>query len=137
MTTRPAYDNWLDAPQTPGNWTYRDGSGFSFATFGEAGQAAVFGVECMKRQRTVRLVRGARSNIGIPTRIRTETADRMLTVTPASDGRPMLTVTLPAADSLLDAMALSRGRFAVEAGGLPALYLPAWPEVTRVVEDCR
>jgi hypothetical protein len=34
-------------------------------------------------------------------------------------------------------MALSKGRFAVQTLGLPALYIPAWPEITRVIEDCR
>jgi hypothetical protein len=34
-------------------------------------------------------------------------------------------------------MAFSKGRFAIEAGSAPPLYLPSWPEVTRVVEDCR
>jgi hypothetical protein len=34
-------------------------------------------------------------------------------------------------------MAYSRGRFMVETAGLPALYLPSWPEVTRVVDDCQ
>jgi hypothetical protein len=70
-------------------------------------------------------------------RIRTETAERLLTANSQSDGRPMLVATLQARDPLLDAIALSRGRFAVETGGLETLYLPAWPEITRVVEDCR
>ena len=39
--------------------------------------------------------------------------------------------------ALLDAMAFSRGRFAIDVNGLPSLYLPAWPEVGRVIEDCR
>ena len=38
---------------------------------------------------------------------------------------------------LLDAMAITRGRFAVEVEGEPGLYVPAWAEVTRVIEDCR
>lgn len=70
-------------------------------------------------------------------RIRTETTERLLTANPSSDGRPLLIVELAAQDRLLDAMAFSRGRFAVETGGLPTLYLPAWAEVTRVIEDCR
>ncbi|MDG2003332.1 MAG: hypothetical protein P8J20_08375 [Novosphingobium sp.] len=49
----------------------------------------------------------------------------------------MIAVTLPASDPLLDAMAFSRGRFAVETAGLPTLYVPSWPEVSRVIEDCR
>ena len=46
-------------------------------------------------------------------------------------------VTLTGRDGLLDAMAFSRGRFAVEVAGAPTLYVPAWPEVSRVIEDCR
>ena len=48
-----------------------------------------------------------------------------------------VTIQLAAADPLLDALAFSRGRLAVYVGGSPALVLPAWPEVARVVEDCR
>ncbi len=132
-----AYENWLDAPQTAGDWTYRDGTGLSFATFGAAGQPAVFGVECQKRSRTIRLVRGTSQQGPVPMRFRTETAERLLTANSQDDGRPMLMATLPASDRLLDAIALSRGRFAVETGGLETLYLPAWSEVTRVIEDCR
>ncbi|MDN3644988.1 hypothetical protein QWY75_02070 [Pontixanthobacter aestiaquae] len=133
----PIYDNWLDAPQTPGDWTYRDGSGLSYATFSVAGSAARFGIECAKSSRTIRLVRGARANQTLPMRIRTETAERLLDAVPSPDDRPMLVATLPARDPLLDAIALSRGRFAVGTAGRETLYLPAWPEITRVIEDCR
>jgi hypothetical protein len=40
-------------------------------------------------------------------------------------------------DTLLDWMAFSRGRFMVQSSGAPTLYVPAWPELARVVEDCR
>ena len=40
-------------------------------------------------------------------------------------------------DPLLDAMAFSRGHFAVEVAGVAAVYAPSWPEVSRVIEDCR
>ena len=53
----------------------------------------------------------------------------------ASAGR--LNVQLAAFDTLLDAMAFSRGRIAVGAGTTPALVVPPWPELARVVEDCR
>lgn len=46
-------------------------------------------------------------------------------------------VQLPAADPLLDQMAFSRGRFLVTAEGGLSLVVPAWPELARVVEDCR
>ena len=44
---------------------------------------------------------------------------------------------VPARDPLLDAMAFSKARFAVEVPGSPALYVPSYPEVTKVIEDCR
>jgi hypothetical protein len=43
---------------------------------------------------------------------------------------------LPATDPLLDQIAFTRGRFMLAAGTLE-LILPAWPEIARVVEDCR
>ncbi|GMN12758.1 hypothetical protein [Altererythrobacter sp. MTPC7] len=133
----PVYENWLDAPQTPGDWSYTDGAGLSYALFGPAGEAARLGLECRKTDRTVRIVRAGNAASELPMRIRTETADRMLTATPSPDGRPMIIATLQASDRLLDAMAFSRGRFAVETSGLETLYVPAWAEVTRVIEDCR
>ncbi len=137
MVDQPDFDNWLDAPQTPGDWTYRDGTGLSYATFGPAGGAALFGIECQKSARSIRLVRGTSLAGPVPMRFRSETADRLVTANSVPDGRPMLFAILPARDPLLDAMALSRGRFAVETAGLETLYLPAWPEISRVIEDCR
>lgn len=66
--------------------------------------------------------------------IRTETLDRTI---PASGNETLAVAALNPADTLLDAMAFSKGRFAVEPAGGAPLYLPAWPEVTRVVEECR
>lgn len=137
VIAQSAYENWADAPQTAGDWSYRDGTGLSYATFGQAGAAARFGIECAKSSRTIRLVRGARTEGSVPMRIRTETAQRLITAQASADGRPKLIANLPSNDRLLDAMALSRGRFAVETGGMETLYLPAWPEITRVIEDCR
>jgi hypothetical protein len=38
---------------------------------------------------------------------------------------------------MLDKLAYSLGRTMIEASGTPTLILPAWPEVARVIEDCR
>lgn len=40
-------------------------------------------------------------------------------------------------DPILDAMALSRGRIALEVDGQTPVAIPSWAEITRVVEDCR
>lgn len=44
---------------------------------------------------------------------------------------------LNAFDSILDAVAFSRGRVGVSIAGSPALVVPSWPEPARVIEDCR
>ena len=40
-------------------------------------------------------------------------------------------------DRLLDALSFSRGPIAVSVTGSPALIVPPWAEIARVVEDCR
>ena len=69
--------------------------------------------------------------------LRTETQDRTLQARPGTGQAPLSVAVVAARDPLLDAIALTRGRFAVETPGQPTLYLPAWAEVTRVIEDCR
>ncbi len=44
---------------------------------------------------------------------------------------------LGAYDTLLDAMASSRGRIGFATSGVAALVVPPWPEIARVIEDCR
>ena len=59
--------------------------------------------------------------------------------TPRAAGRGTaggLEADFAARDPLLDQMAFSRGRFMLLAGGQAAI-VPAWPEVSRVIEDCR
>ena len=70
-------------------------------------------------------------------RMYTEARDASLSAQPQAGTVPMVVAALPARDPLLDAIAFSRGRFAVEVAGLQTLYLPSWPEITRVIEDCR
>ncbi len=130
-------DVWLDQPQTTGDWSYTDGASLSYATFGQAGEPARFGIECAKPSRTVRLVRGGTAPSATTMRILTETTNGAIAVMPSPDGRPLISGTVPATDTVLEAMAFTKGRFAIETGGLPTLYVPSWPEVTRVIEDCR
>ena len=67
-------------------------------------------------------------------RIRTETVERNL----GADAREgWIQSVLRPHDPLLDAMAVTKGNFAVESAGMATLYLPGWAEVTRVIEDCR
>lgn len=81
------------------------------------------------------LLRAGRAT-ALQMQVRSETQDRLLPATLSADGA-WTVARLAAGDQLLDAIAFSRGRFGLEVPGLPPLVLPAYPELTRVVEDCR
>lgn len=134
---QPTYADWMDAPRSAGDWTYRAHSGGSTALFGEPGGVARFTMRCDLGSNAIVLSRAAEATQPVPLRIRTETADRIVTAQPAGEAGPAVAIALTARDPILDAMALTKGRFAIEAQGSPTLYLPAWAEVTRVIEDCR
>lgn len=130
--TGPKLD-WRDAPITPGDWRWGSEGGQSVARF--AGGLLV--LRCDSASRTVTLQRPGAGTGPVPFTVITAATTRQLSATPQPGTPPYLALNLPARDPLLDAMAFSRGRFAVETAGLPTLYVPSWPEVGRVVEDCR
>ncbi|MGN6498561.1 MAG: hypothetical protein ACTHKM_00260 [Tsuneonella sp.] len=127
----------MDAPRTPGDWRYRQSGATTSAVYGPAQGEPLFSFECNRANRTIALVRPADAGGNLPMHVLTETRERTLDSRPIAQQAGMIAATLPANDPLLDAMAFSKGRFAVETAGLPTLYLPSWPEVTRVIEDCR
>ncbi len=128
----------MDAPQTPGDWTYQPASPHSYALFGTDQARATFLMRCDRANRTVTLLRVSNQPNAQPMQISTETTTRLLSASPREAlGRRVMAADLPATDPLLDAMAISKGRFAVQTGGEATLYVPSWPEVTRVIEDCR
>jgi hypothetical protein len=127
----------MDMPATPGNWTYRFSPAGGTAVFGEASSEPRFSMRCDRVQRAVLLERAGQGAGQMPVTIHSEFITRVVASNPVAGAQPIIEVRLATNDKLLDAMALSKGRFAVETPGLPTLYLPAWPEVTRVIEDCR
>ena len=136
VVASPAPQNWIDAPRTPGDWAYGAVDGGTVARY-SAGGRTLFSLGCMANSRRIALIRdGVSVSDGATMTVRTETADRALRTQRASSGAGS-SAAVTATDPLLDAMALTRGRFAVEVPGAPTLYLPAWAEVTRVIEDCR
>lgn len=134
LPTAPRYDNWADAPQTPGTWRYEARSGFTEAAFVGPDSGARMRLRCLATGRTIQLSLPESGSPNPQVTIRTQTATRTLQA--QASGRETL-VALDPRDALLDAMAFARGRFAVEGTGLASLYLPSWPEVSRVIEDCR
>jgi len=139
-TLAPPPVNWMDAPQTPGDWTYSTETLhsrlYSSADYRAPDGTKLFSINCSPSPAVI-LQRWVRTDRHVQLVIRTETANRTLAAPPDPEGRPMVAAVLKPADRLLDAMALSKGRFAVEVAGVPTLYLPSWAEVTRVIEDCR
>jgi hypothetical protein len=110
--------DWRDIDLTPGDWSYSGNGAASEARF------PGFSLRCDRGRRQVILSRdGAKGTL----RVRTTYGERGLPPGAA----------LAADDALLDEIAFSRGRFTVEAEGVPMLVVPAWPEPARVVEDCR
>ena len=131
----PQPADWRDLPATPGAWTYVADARGSLALFGPAGADALAVLRCDRANRRLFLSRaGAATG---PFTVRTSSATRQLVTGATGGDPPYVAAVLPATDPLLDAMAFSRGRFALEQPGAPPLALPAWAEVGRVVEDCR
>ena len=132
----PAFRDWRDAPQTAGSWSYHATAMGGVAQFSNPPSAtALLSLRCDRATRTVTIARAGVAPGPLPMSVTTSTQTRPLSASPSR--AQTLEAVLPGGDRLLDAMAFSRGRFAVEVNGLPTLYLPAWSEVGRVIEDCR
>ncbi len=101
-----------------------------------AGQPALLQLTCLTKG-TVQLTHAGTTTSAVPLGVTTSAGTFPLMSDPLVAGASGVTVTLPAGAPVLDALAYSRGRFVIEVAGLAPSYLPAWPEVARVVEDCR
>ncbi|WP_379549994.1 hypothetical protein [Qipengyuania sp. DGS5-3] len=130
--------NWLDQAQTAGDWEYERERSESFAIFSTSREAPAAIIRCDLGTRMVGIGQfTAGTTPQIQMKIQAETNDRMLIASTRASSQPLYAAELSAQDPLLDAIALTRGRFAIAVSGKPVLYLPAWGEVTRVIEDCR
>ncbi|MFO6430263.1 hypothetical protein ACLBKT_09265 [Erythrobacter sp. W302b] len=117
-------------PIQPGDWKWQREGDTSAAQF--AGTLVT--VTCDLSARTVSIGRRAEAAEAPAVTILTSTQSRTFR---SRKLRSQIVVTLAADDALLDAIAVSRGRFGVEAAGLVGVYPGSWAEVSRVVEDCR
>ena len=129
VVTVPRYENFLDAPRTPGRWTYLTGQATYLSPAGED----LTQIECTEDGDIFLSAQNQSFDAGSLV-IRTETMVKALS---ADAGEGSIRTVLAPGDPILDAIALTRGRFTIEVEGRAPLYLPAWAEVTRVIEDCR
>ena len=133
-TPPPPVRAWADLPLTPGSWLYASDAGGSRASFGVQASEARFVLRCDRAARRIFL---SRAGGGSQLTVRTSYGARTLAATSRAEPLPYATASLAVTDTLLDEIAFSRGRIAIEGPGQPQLILPAWPEPARVVEDCR
>ena len=123
------------SPVSPGTWTYRSVTGGSEAAFVDGTGTTRMLIACGKITRLVTISRvSAAPAASMSFWTSTVTRDLASRFDQPS-GRVIAQV--GGLDPLLDAIAFSRGRFAVSMPGYPALVLPAGGEVGHVVEDCR
>lgn len=124
--------DWQVAPLSPGDWTYRDGPDDARPSATFQGQQLAFVLRC-ERNRMIMI--GVSGPQPATFTVRTTYGERRLAATAVHlEG---VLAYLPPTDPLFDQMAFSRGRFMVQPDGGSPLILPAWPEIARVVEECR
>lgn len=131
----PASVEWQYRPATPGNWTYRADPAGSVALFGQNGADPQLTIRCDRAARRISLIRAGTGTGAMI--LRTSYGATSWPTTPAPAAAPQTLAVRAASDATLDQIAYSRGKFAIEATGLPPLIVPAWAEMARVVEDCR
>ena len=107
-------------PIAAGQWSYA-----ASATGSEARYGTYIAIRCDRAARTVSIYQPSLPNSSLS--VSTSELTRTLPV----GGR------LLANDSLLDAIAFSRGRFLISGGSGSPLAIPSWPEPARAIEDCR
>jgi hypothetical protein len=132
-------ETWIDAPRSAGDWVYRRDSRGSVALFGPSGADASFIIRCDSPARRIFLSRAGAfpGDDGGMMTIRASSGLKSFAVKNNGDTPAYVAVALPVNEPQLDAMAFSRGRFLVSVKGAADLVIPSWPEIARVIEDCR
>lgn len=130
--------NWIDRPVTGGSWRYSAEPDETIAVFSAPNGRPLAIIRCDRQTRMVGLGRHDNpSTQSVEMLIGTETRRMRLSATQRAPEIGLVAAEIDARNPLLDAIALTRGRFAMALSGQPTLHLPAWAEVTRVIEDCR
>jgi hypothetical protein len=130
-----AAQDFSTAPALAGSWSYAAIAGGSEARFADAQGNPQLWLQCTRATRRLSIAKpasGAAPLINVWTSSLTRSVPA--SYKPAT-GR--LTIELAAYDPLLDALAMSRGRVAFTVAPQPALVVPPWAELARVIEDCR
>lgn len=131
----PAGSNLEYAMPIAGNWSYAPTSDGSEATFINASGQPQLTIRCTRSTRRVAILKNV-SSASPALWVWTSSQSKSLPAT-FDSATARVSTDLWAYDAFLDAMAASRGRIGFSTSGLAALVVPPWPEVGRVIEDCR
>ncbi len=128
--------DWTVWRLAAGEWVYRRDERGSVALFGVSGENAKVTLRCDTSRKRVYLAREGSATIG-KTVIRSSSSMKEFAANPTGGTPPYLASEIMPNDPILDAMAFSRGRIAIEVTGQPPVAIPSWAEITKIVEDCR
>ena len=119
----------------PGTWTYTASADGGEAVFIDSNNQPQLSLRCARGIRRVVLSKPA--SAASPTLgVWSSTASKSWPATyDAATAR--LSAQIANWDPVLDAIAYSRGRFAVAAAGQAPLVVPDWADLSRIIEDCR
>jgi hypothetical protein len=139
LHSAPVAAEWQDRPAAAGQWVYRPDNKGSIALFGPAGVDARFAIRCDMDAKRVYLTHPGQLPAGESGKLVVRASTSMKSFDAGNTGgSPALVGTaVDPRDPQLDAMSFSRGTFLIGIKGMPDLILPVWPEIARVVEDCR
>ena len=122
-------------PQQAGVWSYRSVPQVSEASFMDTSGTVRLSVRCARPTRQVVI---SRHNPAPASTMFIWTSSQQLSLPTAFETNPpRVSVVLAGSDSLLDAIAFSRGRIALSIPGAHPLVVAPGPEAARVFEDCR
>ncbi len=119
----------------PGSWVYRRDDRGSIALYGMPGRDALVTLRCDKAGS--RLFLSRTGNTGGTLTVRTSSTSKNLNALPTGGLPAYVATEIAPTDPVLDAMAYSRGRIALEMASVTNIAIPVWSEIGRVVEDCR
>lgn len=142
LSAQSVVPDFSAATPVAGNWTYAATADGSEATFSNPSALPQLSIRCVRATRRVTIAKPA---TGAAPFVYVWTTSAVRSV-PASFN-PLtnrISIDITSNDPLLDALAFSRGRIGVivaQSAGAAAqsvqLVVPSWPEIARVVEDCR
>ena len=130
----PAPPAEAETALTPGSWAYRQDARGALALFGPGGVDALVVLRCDRAAR--RLLLSAPGAAPATLTLTTTSATKAFATTAAGSASGYVTAEIAVDDAILDAAAFSRGRFTITTNAT-SIVTPPWPEVARVIEDCR